>query len=169
MPAPEPPAPPSPPEKQAPGKRKAFLVTAVALTMVIVVLLAAYPYLLPEPQLPGESPPETFLGLSVNQTSPGNWTIYITAGSYKASSVRLTVVDPHTGETTLNKVVSKLAPAQNDPDAVYNNNFAISNLDAGDTIVLKASGGHIIAGYKVQFLQGRDLIGTIRDLPAEIG
>jgi len=170
MPAPEPPMPPSPPEKQAPGKRKAFLVTAAALTMMIVVLVAAYPYLFPEQQLPGESPPQTFLGLLVNQTSPGNWTITIMCGSYKPSSVRLTVVDPHTGETTLNKVVSTLTPAKNDPDAVFNDNLYVnSKLDAGDTIVPKASGGHIHAGYKVQFFQGRDLIGTIRELPAEVG
>jgi hypothetical protein len=158
--------PPSPPVKETSKKRDAFIAAAMVLTLVIVILLAAYPVLFPKPEPPSEVPPETTLGSMVNQTSPGNWTIYITSGSYKASSIRVTVIDPHTGESTVNKVVSTLTPAKNDPDAVYNDSNANSKIDAGDTIVLKASGGHIVAGYKVQFLQGQNIIGTIRELPA---
>jgi hypothetical protein len=163
------PAPPSPPRKETSGKRKAYLAAAVVLTLIIVALLAAYPVLFPKPQPTGSIPPETTLGLRVNQTSPGNWTIYISGGSRKASSVRLNVIIPTTAVTTVNKVVSALTPAKNNPDAVFNDSNANSKMDAGDTIILKASGGHIVAGYKVQFLQGQELIGTIRELPAEIG
>jgi len=165
-------SPAPPPAEKRSGRRKAFLVTAVVLTLIIVILLAAFPVLFPKPEPSSTDGLVTHLGLRVNQTSPGNWTITVVSGGstiYKASSVRLTVMNQTTGEATVNKVVSKLAPARNDPDAVYNDRNDNSKIDAGDTIVLKASGGHIIAGYKVQFFIGNDIVGTIRDLPAEIG
>ena len=161
------PVPPHP--KKRSGKRKAFFATAVVFTLLIVILLVSYPVLFPKPQWQGSGKEIFGLGIRVNQTSPGNWTIYITGGSYKASSVRLTVINWTTGARTVDKFVSKLLPATNDPDAVFNDRTADSKFDAGDTIVLKASGGHIIAGYKVKFVQGREVIGTIKELPAEVG
>ncbi len=137
--------------------------------LIIGLLLAEYQVLFPRPETLGSVPVTTYLGLRANQTSPGNWTITIVCGRYEAPGVRLTVVDPSTGESTVSKLVSNLVPAKNNPDAVFNDHTGNSKLDAGDTIILKGSGGHIIAGYKVRFFEGNDIIGTIRELPAEVG
>ena len=147
------------------GKRKAFIAVGVGLTIVIVILLLGIPVMFPKPQPLGDGPLMTTLGTRVNQTTQGNWTITITGGSYQASSVRLMVVNSTSGQDTINKAVSKLAPARNDPDAVFNDCNANSKLDAGDTIILKSSGGLVATGYTVRFLQNNHIIGTIMGLP----
>ena len=137
--------------------------------LLVVILLWASLHLFPKPEPLSDGPLITTLGTRVNQTSVGNWTVHITSGSYKASSVRFTVLNHTTGVETVNKVVSRITPVQNDPDAVYCDSNANSRLDTGDTIVLKASSGHITGGNRVTFLQGQDVIGTIRELPVIVG
>jgi hypothetical protein len=152
--------------KKTSGRRKAFLAVAVALTTVIVILLVGIPMMFQEPKPQGDhGPPESTLGIRVNQTSPGSWTITITGGSYKASIVHLTVMNAMSGLETVNKVVSKLAQARNDPDAVFSDHNANSKLDTGDKILLMSSGGHVATGHTVRFLQNNHIIGTINGLP----
>lgn len=148
-----------------PNARMLLAIVATAIFLIISISVMTNYYPTQNPQL-NDSPPKTEYGLRVDPTSPGNWTINIAGGSYKASTVWLNIIKPSTGELTVNKIVSKLAPAQKDSDAIFNDQNANSKLDAGDTIILYASGGHIIAGYKVQLIQDRNIIGTIKELPS---
>jgi hypothetical protein len=108
----------------------------------------------------------TTIGLRVADRSAGNWTIEILSGRKDPRDLRLQVINPSTGALALSKVVASLAPSYNDSDARYNDNNGNNRLDAGDTIQLKSSGGHIHAGYKVQLLVGAAIVGTIKELPA---
>ena len=153
------------PFKEISSKRNAFIAGAIAVTILIVILLVGIPVMFPDTQPLGDGHLETALGTNVNQTSTGNWTITITRGSKQASSVRLMVFNQTIGLDVVNKVVSKLAPARNDPDAVFNDCNANSKLDAKDTIILKSSGGLVATGYTVRFLQNNHIIGTIMGLP----
>jgi hypothetical protein len=156
-----------PPQKRDPAKILAIIVVVVVLLVVMTVAIAGflvvYLQTLPSSGGNGETPP---FGLRVETTASGGWLVSVTAASFSTSSVRLQVIDPSTGLTTVSKMMSHLAPTYNDPDATYNDNNDNSKLDAGDTIQLKSSGGHILAGYKVQLLSGENIIGTIMELPA---
>jgi hypothetical protein len=117
--------------------------------------------------LPPDSPEiETTIGLRVSSGGDGTWLIDVTSGTRPAQSVTLQVSNPATGQPTLSKKVSSLAPYCSDPDATWNDNNHNDRLDAGDTILLRSSGGHVSTGYKVQLLAGDNVIGTIKELPA---
>jgi len=155
-----------PPQKQDSGKIIAIIVVVVVLLVVITVVIGGVlvVFLQTVPTSGGDV--ETTLGLRVQKAGSGTWLVDVTAGSKAVSSVRLQVVDPSTGLTTVSKMMSYLSPTYNDPDAIYNDNNQNNRLDAGDSIQLKSSGGHIAAGYKVQLLIGSSIVGTIRELPA---
>jgi hypothetical protein len=163
----------SPPPEKVPARRKAILAAAIGLTCIIVMLVFALPLIFQKPQENDpdleDGDPNLGLGTRVNQTSPGNWTVYIAGGSKIASHMRVSVFNHTIGQETVNKIVSNLAPDRNDPDAVFNDANSNSRIDAGDTIILKASGGHVAAGNTVRFLHGDIIFGTIRALPADIG
>ena len=155
-----------PPQKQDSGKIIAIIVVVVVLLVVIPVVIAGVlvVFLQTVPASGGDV--ETTLSLRVQKAESGTWLVEVTAGSKAVSSVRLQVINPSTDLTTVSKMMSYLSPTHNDPDAIYNDNNQNSRLDAGDSIQLKSSGGHIAAGYKVQLLSGENIIGNIRELPA---
>lgn len=155
-----------PPPKTDPGKIIAIIVVVVVIAVVMTVVIAGFlvVYMQTLPMSGGDV--ETTLGLRVESSGGGYWLVTVTAGSKAVSSVRLQVITPSTGQSTVSKMVGYLAPAYNDPDATYIDNNGNSRLDAGDSIQLKSSGGHIAAGYKVQLLAGDSIIGMIKELPA---
>jgi len=155
-----------PPRQDRPGRIIAIVVVVVVLVIVLPIVIAGVlmVYLQTIPVDGGHV--ETTMGLRVEKLQSGGWLVSVTSGSKTASGVTLQVINPSTGAPTLNKVVASLAPSYNDSDARYNDNNGNNRLDAGDTIQLKSSGGHIYAGYKVQLLVGDSIVGTIKELPA---
>jgi len=160
------PSPAPPPPKPMSRTVIAVIVVVVVLAVVLPMLLAGVflVFLQSTPQSGGTV--ETNLGLRVSPLATGGWLIDVTSGSKPTSSVTLQVIDPATGLTTVSRTVSFLAPPYNDPDATHNDNNQNKKLDAGDTIQLKTTGGHIAAGYQVRLLSGSSVVGTIRELPA---
>ena len=155
-----------PPRQDRPGRIVAIVVVVVVLVIVLPIIIAGVLIVYLQ-TLPYESPTvETNLGLRVEPLQAGGWLLSVVSGTKTASSVTLQVINPSTGAPTVSKLVSSLAPAYSDPDARYNDNNGNNRLDAGDTIQLKASGGHIVAGYKVQILVGDSIVGMIKELPA---
>jgi len=155
-----------PPKKEDSGKIILIVIVVLVLVVVVPIVLAGVlvVYLQTLPTSGGDA--ETSLGLRVERSSGGNWTVWVTSGTKDAVDVRFQVIDPNTGSTTVNKMINALLPGQKDPDAVYNDNNNDYRLDGGDTFLLKSSGGHIAAGYKVQLLVGSSIVGTIKELPA---
>lgn len=164
--------PPYPPPQYAPPPRKpmsgalvAVIVVAIVLAVVIpvaIVLMTAKPATT-TPQEPRDDV-ETALGLRVVD-SGGDWIVEVTSGSKAVSSVRLMVINPSTGAANVNKMLGTVEYQDNDPDASYNDNNGNNKMDAGDTILLKSSGGHVHSGDKVQFVTGDTVIGAIKELP----
>jgi hypothetical protein len=155
-----------PPQKPDGSRIIAIIVAVVVIVVVMTVVIAGVlvVYMQTLPMSGGDV--ETTMGLRVESSGGGYWLVTVTAGSKAVSSVRLQVINPSTGQSTVSKMMSNLATTYNDPDAVYNDNNGNSRLDAGDSIQLKSSGGHIAAGYKVQLLVGDSIIGMIKELPA---
>ena len=155
-----------PPKKEDSGKIILIVIVVLVLVVVVPIVLAGVlvVYLQTLPQTGGDV--ETSLGLRVEKTAGGDWIVSVTSGSKAVSSVRLQVINPSTGQTTVDKMAGSLAPTAADPDATYNDNNGNGKLDAGDTFQLRSSGGHIAAGYKVQLLVGSSIVGTIKELPA---
>jgi hypothetical protein len=156
----------------APPPKKPMSRTIIIVIVVVVVLVVLVPVVLAGilvfwlqalPSSGGNV--ETSLGLHAVNQGNGNWLVEVTSGTKYASDVDLQVTDSSTGLTTVNKGVAMLAPTYGDPDGTYNDNNHNEKLDAGDTILLKSSGGHIGAGDKVQLLVGSNIIGSIRALP----
>jgi len=156
-----------PPKPERSGKLIAIVVVIVILVIVMPLAIAGFLVVYLQTLPPDSSPSvETNLGLRVETMQTGGWLVSVTSGTKTASSVTLQVINPSTGAPTVSKLVSALAPAYSDPDAKYNDNNGNNRLDAGDTIQLKTSGGHIVAGYKVQLLVGDNIVGMIKELPA---
>jgi len=155
-----------PPKPDNTGKIIKIVVVVLVLVIAVPIVLAGVliVYLQTLPSSGGEV--ETSLGLRAEQTSNGIWTVSVISGSRNAAGVRLQVIVPNTSNPTVNKMVSSLSPTNADPDATYNDNNGNNKLDAGDTFLLKASGGHIAVGYTVQLLAGSSIIGTVKALPA---
>lgn len=154
-----------PPPKDNTGKIIAIVVVAVILVVVLPIIIAGVLIVYLQTLPAGGGEVETTLGLRVEPQGNGNWLVSVTSGTKTVSSVRLQVINPSTGQSTVNKAMSYLAPAYNDPDASYNDNNVNGRLDAGDSILLRSSGGHVAAGYKVQLLVGGSVVGTIKELP----
>jgi hypothetical protein len=109
---------------------------------------------------------EGFGGLRIENSTGGDWLISIASGYVLSlKSVRMMIINSSTGEKTVDKPISALLPANNDPDAVFNDSSGNNHIDSGDTILLKGSSPNIKSGYKVQFLKGESIIGTIQEIP----
>lgn len=105
-------------------------------------------------------------GLRIENSTGGDWLISIASGYVSSlKSVRMMIMNSSTGEKTVDKPISALLPANNDPDAVFNDNYWNNHIDSGDSILLKGSSPNIKSGYKVQFIKGEKIIGTIHEIP----
>jgi hypothetical protein len=148
-----------------------MLIIMVSVLLIIIVPLSLFWFWAPFDRTP-DYPMDVFssVGLRVENYSDGNWTILVTGGSEPVSSVLLIIVIPTNGTQTVVKALANLTPSNNDPDADYYDTNDNKRIDAGDTLVLKTTGGHILAGYKVMLL--RDyvshslIVGSIKTLPA---
>jgi hypothetical protein len=109
-------------------------------------------------------PVETTIGIRVNKTAAGDWQLQITGGSKPVSSLTLQVAN-QTGEIVFKKTFASIKIPSSDPDAAFNDTDRNNNVNAGDTILLKASGGHVQAGYEVRLLRGDLVLGLLRSLP----
>jgi hypothetical protein len=158
----------APPEPDKTGKMIAVVVVVIIFLVAVSVVAAGIlvVWLQTLPSDGGHEEVETNVGLRAESRGNGNWTISVTSGSKNAVDVRLQVIDPATGSARVSKMVYALLPKFDDPDGVYWDNNQNDKLDAGDTIQLKSSGGHVKAGDKVQLLKGDSVIGTIKELPA---
>jgi hypothetical protein len=104
-------------------------------------------------------------GLRIENTTGGDWLITVASGSAPLKSVWMQITNSSTGGKTVDKLISAIVPAKNDPDAVFIDNNANNRIDAGDIFILKGSSVNVLPGYKVQFLKGMDIIGTISEIP----
>ncbi|MEM3043620.1 MAG: archaellin/type IV pilin N-terminal domain-containing protein [Thermoplasmata archaeon] len=136
-------------------------ILMVAITVVLAGVLVVYLQTLPS----GGGEVETALGVRVTKTTGGDWIIDITSGSKAASTVTIQCIDPTTGATDFNKALTDIEPGDNNGDAQWNDNNGNSKLDAGDSILLKATGA-CDAGDKIQFLVSGNIVATIKELPA---
>jgi hypothetical protein len=109
---------------------------------------------------------EGLYGLRIVNTTEGDWILYVTSGYVSSlKSVRLTIINSSTGKSTVDKSITSLFPANNDPDAIFNDSNGNNHIDSGDSILLKGSSTNIRSGYRVQFLKGEKIIGTIHEIP----
>jgi len=101
----------------------------------------------------------------IENSTGGNWTISFTGGSAALKNVHVLITNPSTGERTVDKPISALVPAKNDPDAVFNDRDENNRIDAGDTLLLNGSSPNVLSGYKVQFLKGDNVLAVIKEIP----
>jgi hypothetical protein len=104
-------------------------------------------------------------GLRIENSTDGNWIITFASASEPLKNVRFTISNSSTGERTVDKRMSDLLPAKNDPDAVFNDTNANNKIDSGDSILLKGSSPNIKSGYRVQFLKDNNVIAQIGEIP----
>jgi len=149
-----------PPRKAPPHFRTAILV-AVSLLVIIPGSYIIIKNQLPSPQ--GSIDDYTDIGLRIGKNDTGDWFVTIMTGRKSISGISIMIVDPHTGNVTVDKPLAVLT--QTDLDATFSDNNHDGKLDAGDTLLLKASGGHIQAGQMFQLMMGQNrLVG--RELPS---
>jgi len=109
---------------------------------------------------------EGLRGLRIDNSTGGDWSISIVSGYVSSlKSVRMMIMNSSTGEKTVDKPISALLPANNDPDAVFNDSNGNNHIDSGDSILLKGSSPNIKSGYRVNFLKGENVTGTIWEIP----
>ncbi|MEM4729546.1 MAG: type IV pilin N-terminal domain-containing protein [Thermoplasmata archaeon] len=135
-------------------------ILMVAITVVLAGVLVVYLQSLPS----GGGEVETALGVRVTKTTGGDWIIEITSGSKAASTVTVQCIDPSTGKKVFAEALTDLEQNDNNENAQWNDNNGNNKLDAGDTILIKAS-GDAEAGHKIQFLVGGNIVATIKELP----
>jgi hypothetical protein len=143
-----------------------IVVVVVVLLVLIPVILAGVLvfYLQSLPASGGNV--DTNLGIMTDTTPIGDWMLTITYGSQPASSLTLHVTNSSTGQTVLTKNIPSIKYPTSDPDAIYNDNNGNNKVDAGDSIILKASGGHVQVGDMVRILKGESIVGTVIALHA---
>ena len=107
---------------------------------------------------------ETNIGVRVNKTAGGDWLLLIVYGDKPVSSLTLQVAN-QTGDIVFKKTLASIKIPSGDPDAVFNDTDGNNILNAGDTILLKASGGHVRAGQEVRFMRGDHVLGRVKSLP----
>lgn len=135
--------------------------TALLVFVGIPTLIGVWEDSNRDPNNPGV---ETNIGVRVNKTAEGDWLLSIVSSSKPVSSLTLQVVNL-TGEIVFKKTLASIKIPSGDPDAAFDDTDGNNNLSPGDTILLKASGGHVKAGYKVQLMRGNAVLGLIRSLP----
>jgi len=143
---------------------KLIAITVVILFTVIPMAIAGFLYT--RPVHPTNMDVNLTVDLRVESYSDGNWTIVVTHGSKPVSGVQLQVVNRTDGTLIIQKALDILTQSYNDPDVTYYDRNENSRLDTGDRLILKSSGGHIIAGYYFQLIRNESIIGSIRELPA---
>jgi hypothetical protein len=154
-----------PPQPDRTGKILVIVVVAIILVVVVTVVIAGVLVVYLQTVPSGDTNIETTLGLRAEKTSGGDWLVSVTSGSKNAADVKLQVIDPNTGRATVEEYINGMLPNRNNPDGVFYDNNQNYRLDAGDTILLRAPGGNVAAGYKVQLLVGGSIVGTIKELP----
>ena len=161
------PYPPPPPAKRLSTRTIVLIVVAVVVLVIFVPLILAgvlMVYLQAQPSSGGST--DGFTGIHAEKTTDGDWLLAITSGGDPASSLTLQIIDPSNGQVNISMGLPSTKPTYNNPDAVYNDSNGNNKLDAGDSILLKASGGHVQAGDRVQFMKGDSIIATVNALPA---
>ncbi len=113
-----------------------------------------------DPNYPGV---ETTIQVRVNKAAEGDWLLSIVSGS-KPASLTLQVVN-RTNEIVFIKTLASIKIPASDPDAAFTDTDGNNKVNAGDTILLKASGGLVKAGQRVQLLWGNSLVGVVKSLP----
>jgi hypothetical protein len=147
--------------------RKIMAIVTISVMLVVVVPfgLAWYWAWIHETSGPGAGNVWWGPSLRVTNTTDGDWQLLVVGGYQRVSRLTFCVTDPDSGQTVLSKNLSSIKYPARDPDAVYNDTNKDNILNSGDTIILKASGGHIKAGQKVQFFKGNELVGAVKSLP----
>ena len=114
---------------------------------------------------PQDYPPiETYLGTRVEKTDNGDWQINITYGNKTVSSLTLQISNL-TGGIIFKVPFESIKNPTSNPDAAYNDTNGNDRVDPGDTILLKASGGHVQSGFHVRLLMGDYIVGIVKELP----
>jgi len=108
--------------------------------------------------------PETTLSPRVAKTPGGDWLVSIATGSKPASSIELQIND-WTGGIVFRNTLSNTADPAGNPDVFFNDTDGDKNVDAGDTILLRASGGRIHSGFSVWFMRDDHILGRVKELP----
>lgn len=146
--------------KRQRGESKSIVV--IVLYAVILWFLAFVAYNLP--QQSDFHGIETNLGTRVGRTADGDWLVSITTGSKPASSIELQIND-WTGAIVFRNTLSNTADPAGSPDVWFNDTDGDKNVDAGDTILLRASGGRIHSGFSVWFMRDDHILGRLKELP----
>jgi hypothetical protein len=146
---------------------KIITIIAVSVVLLIVVPIGLAWYIGEYYETRGPSNIHVYNGPSirVTNTTDGDWQLFIVSGYRRVSGLTFCVTDPDSGQTVLTKKLSSIKFSAKDPDAIYNDTNKDNILNTGDLITLKASGGHIKAGQKVQFFEGNELVGAVKSLP----
>lgn len=143
--------------------RVPVLVAVVMMLCLVQTAVALYPGpVAPEP--PGDGP----IGTRAEALPNGDWSISIVSGYKRVGEVVIQVINPDTGASLVSERLS--AGAAGNPDFLLNDTNGNDRLDAGDTILLRGTvngqpNPRIQEGFKVQFLRGDTVIGTIKELP----
>jgi hypothetical protein len=148
-----------------PVLRQLRLPAAVSV-IIAICLVGSAVALYPVPV--HEEPPGRLGGLRVEAVDNGDWRIYVISGNIKPSAVDIQITNPSSGAEMLRAHVS--SGTAGNPDFFWNDSNQNDKVDAGDDIVLKGTvngqpNPDIQPGFKVQFLRGDTIIGTIKELP----
>jgi len=144
------------------------LLPILAISVIVLVGVAGMVYwsMVNAPEVPPDEPGESpGWGFRAENSTDGNWNVSIVTGSLPLKNLRMMIIDPNNGAKTVDKLIADLVAAKNDPEAVFNDSNANNRFDAGDSVLLKCSSQNIKSGYRVQFLDGESVIGTINELP----
>ena len=117
----------------------------VAITVVLAGVLVAY--------LNGiggtEQKPTLHLGVTLERTVQGNWTVSIVHGSENVIDTYIQVTNATTGMTTLNSLLTATSYY-----FVFNDNTSPNKLNAGDSILLNQTAGIVQTGFRFSLVKG---------------
>jgi flagellin-like protein len=138
-------------------------ILMVAITVVLAGVLVVYLQTLPS----GGGDVQTTIGTRCTKNVNGDWLIDITSGNKNAGDVTIQVTNANTGAQVMNCKVTAIVLA----NGVFNDLNVALKLDAGDSILLRSTTavapgpGVCMAGMKVSFLIGDNVVGTVKELP----
>jgi flagellin-like protein len=132
-------------------------ILMVAITVVLAGVLVVYLNTLPS----GSGKIEPPIGLVVEKTREGNWTLTIVNGQTQAINTNLQVLNKATGQKTILSPITAQSWYFK-----FNDNDANNMLNAGDSILLNQTPGMVQVGFVAQLLKSDSIIsgpGELRD------
>ena len=115
-------------------------ILMVAITVVLAGVLVAYLQTID----PDKGKPVPPLGVRLEKTTEGNWTMSIVQGRTGANGIQLQVTNPATAAMTVSGVLTASSAY-----FLFQDNLDPGYINAGDAILLNQSANFVQTGYRV--------------------